>query len=148
MKKAQFLPLSFQCNKETHTYCSVIIYLSYIIKLCRLYCNTERAQLFLLGGLEKNVLFDLDLEQSPRLTVKGHFWQRKFSVNENMELWVRRACSNSEMYNHFYAFPKDSVLEEENQLHLLVLLSYWCYYFFFFSIELHFNQSFIINVYP
>lgn len=42
--------------------------------MCSLYCNTERAQLFLLGGLEKNVLFDLDLEQSPRLTVKGHFW--------------------------------------------------------------------------
>lgn len=74
MKKAQFLPLSFEYNKETDTYCSVIVYLSYIIKTCSLYCNTERAQLFLLGGLEKNVLFDLGLEQSPLLTVKGHFW--------------------------------------------------------------------------
>lgn len=41
--------------------------------MCRLYCSTERTQLFLLWGLEKNVLFDLDLEQSPTVDSEGIF---------------------------------------------------------------------------
>lgn len=41
-------------------------------KMCRLYCSTERTQLFL-WGLEKNVLFDLDVEQSPTVDSEGIF---------------------------------------------------------------------------
>lgn len=41
--------------------------------MCRLYYSTERVQLFLLRGLEKNILFGLDLEQSPKVDGEGTF---------------------------------------------------------------------------
>lgn len=41
--------------------------------MCRLYYSTERIQLLLLRGLEKNVVFGLDLEQSPKVDHKGTF---------------------------------------------------------------------------
>lgn len=41
--------------------------------MCRLYYSTERIQLFLLWGLEKNVLFGLDLEQSSKVDSEGTF---------------------------------------------------------------------------
>lgn len=60
--------------------------------MCRLYYSTERIQLFLLWGLENNVLFGLDLEQSSKVDneetflVEGKLDQQKHGVMNVQDL--------------------------------------------------------------
>lgn len=73
-------------------------------------------------GIEKNVLFHLDLEQSPRLTVKGHFWWRENLINKTLS------------HEHARLVP---------DMRCRVVRNYSSEYFLHEAILLYFSQDFV-----